>query len=195
MSRFLVGAKTQKLLVNFFWNFNMTFLATWWCASDFLKMPPKFKMAVRGQLQKILWAQKLNVRNYSNSTMTPPYGDVQVTFSRFYWNSKWPPRINFNFFCGHENQPKARIYSNFTIKFPTIWICASDFLKFYWNSKWPPWMNLIFFVGAKTPKLKSEIIHILQSHHPPSGHVLVILLKIKIATTSRLFIYLWWQKL
>ena len=41
---------TQKLLVNFFWNFTMTFLATWGCARDFLKMLPKFKMATRGQL-------------------------------------------------------------------------------------------------------------------------------------------------
>ena len=29
---------------------------TWGCASDFLKMLPKFKMAARGQLQKMLWA-------------------------------------------------------------------------------------------------------------------------------------------
>ena len=57
-SRFLVGAKTQKLLVKSFWNFNMTFLATWGCASDFLEMLPKFKMAARGQLQISLWAQK-----------------------------------------------------------------------------------------------------------------------------------------
>ena len=31
-------------------------------------------------------------------------------------------------------------------------------------------------VGAKTQKLKSEIIDILQSHHPSSGNVQVILL-------------------
>ena len=31
----------------------MTFLATRGCASDFLKMLPKFKMATRGQLKKI----------------------------------------------------------------------------------------------------------------------------------------------
>ena len=30
----------------------MTFLATWGCASDFLKILPKFKIAARGQLQK-----------------------------------------------------------------------------------------------------------------------------------------------
>ena len=49
-SRFLVGAKTQKLLVKFLSNFNMKFLATWECASDFLEMLPKFKMAARGLL-------------------------------------------------------------------------------------------------------------------------------------------------
>ena len=37
-------------------------------------------------------------------------------------------------------------------------------------------------------KLKSEIIHILQSHYPPSGNVQVILLKFKMATT-RFLIY------
>ena len=35
---------------------------------------------------------------------SPPYGDVQVTFSRFYWNSKWPPRISFNFLVGAKTQ-------------------------------------------------------------------------------------------
>ena len=40
-SRFLVGAKTTG---QFFWNFNITFLATWGCASDFLEMLPKFKV-------------------------------------------------------------------------------------------------------------------------------------------------------
>ena len=35
-----------------------------------------------------------------------PYGDVQVTFSRFYFNSKWPPRIKFNFLVGAKIQKK-----------------------------------------------------------------------------------------
>ena len=39
--------------------------------------------------------------------------------------------------------------------------------------------ELHILVGAKTQKLKSEIIRILQSHYPPSGNVHVILLKIK----------------
>ena len=36
--------------------------------------------------------------------------------------------------------------------------------------------------------LKSVIIHIVQSHHPPSGNVHVILLKFKMATTNQLFV-------
>ena len=66
----------------------MTFLAAWRCASDYLKMLPKFKMAARGQLQKNLWAQELkNLKSEIISislSHSPPYGDVQVTFSRFY---------------------------------------------------------------------------------------------------------------
>ena len=48
----------------------------------------------------------------------------------------------------------------------------------------------IFFVGAKTKKMKSVIIHIVQSHYPPSGNVYVILLKLKMATTNRFLKYL-----
>ena len=39
-------------------------------------------------------------------------------------------------------------------------------------------------------KFKSEKNHILQLHYPPSGNVHGILLKFKMATTSRLFKYL-----
>ena len=49
------------------------------------------------------------------------------------------------------------------------------------------WTSLIL-VGAKTQIMKSEIIKFLQSHHPPyDANVQVILLKFKMATTSRLF--------
>ena len=85
-----MGAQKLKKFVwsIFFSNFNITFLATWGCASDFLKMLPKFKMAARGQLQIFLWAQK---RQKSKSEIiqillshSPRYGDVQVIFLRFY---------------------------------------------------------------------------------------------------------------
>ena len=39
------------------------------------------------------------------------------------------------------------------------------------------------FLWAQILKM-SEIIHILQSHYPPSGNVQVILLKFKMATTN-----------
>ena len=58
----------------------MTFLATWGCTSDFLKMLPKFKMAARGQLQKILWAQKFKKSKSEIIQIllshSPRYGDV-----------------------------------------------------------------------------------------------------------------------
>ena len=83
----------------------MTFQVTRGCASDFLKIIPKFKMPTRGQLKKkIVGAKtlKLKLGNYSNFQIllshSSPYGDVQVTFSRFYW--QWPPRTNFNLWVG-----------------------------------------------------------------------------------------------
>ena len=50
--------------------------------------------------------------------------------------------------------------------------------------------KLHIFLWAQTKKLKSVIIHIVQSHYPPSGNVHVILLKFKMATTNQLFKYL-----
>ena len=44
----------------------------------------------------------------------------------------------------------------------------------------------IFFLGTKNEKMRSVIIHIVLSHHPPSGNVHVILLKFKMATTNLL---------
>ena len=57
---FLWGRKNSKNLSgHFFSNFNIIFLATWGCASDFLMILPKFKIAARGQFQIFLWVQKL----------------------------------------------------------------------------------------------------------------------------------------
>ena len=66
----------------------MTFLGTWGCASDFLGRLPKFKMAARGQLQKN--CERKNSKTFKSEIIqillsySPLYGDVQVTFSRFY---------------------------------------------------------------------------------------------------------------
>ena len=57
---FSCGRKNSKTTGQFFRNFNMTLLATWGCASEFLKMLLKYKMAATGQLQKNLWTQKLS---------------------------------------------------------------------------------------------------------------------------------------
>ena len=98
----LVGAKTQKINLVIFFTFSIIFLAICGCASDFLKMLQKFKMAARSQLKIFLRAQKLwNLTSEIIQILqshSPQYGDVQVIFSGFFWNSKWPPRINFIFF-------------------------------------------------------------------------------------------------
>ena len=186
---FFRNAKTQKL---FFWNFNITFLVSWGCARDFLDAT-KIQNGRHRSTSIFLWAQKL-FKFYNliphNMEMCRPLGDFLKVLLKF----KIAATDQLQFFVGANTQKlKVGFYSNFAITFPAIWRCAGDFLRFYWNSKCPPWMNLIIFGGRK--KLKSEIIHILQSHHPPSVNVQVILLKFKIATTSRLFKYLWPQKI
>ena len=171
-SIFLWAQKPKKLVWSFFWHFNITFLATWGCASDFLKMLPKSKMAARGQ------------HNF---------------FCGFCWNSKLPPRITFNFSVGAKTQKlKVINYSNFAITFPTIWRCAGDCLEvllkfkmaamdelyiflwaqkfknwnqkkitfynhitlhleicrwFYWNLKWPPQVDFLNICDRKNSNL------------------------------------------
>ena len=80
---FFVGRKNSK---------------TFGCAIDFLKMLLKFKMAARSQLQNFCGCKNL-MSEIMQILLShpPPYGDVQVTFSRFYRNSKWPPGTNLNF--------------------------------------------------------------------------------------------------
>ena len=62
----------------------MTFLSTWGCASDFLRMLPKFKMAAKVQLQSFLWVKKLqNLKEEIIQILSSHfsrYGDVQVFF-------------------------------------------------------------------------------------------------------------------
>ena len=125
-------ATTQKIsLGNFFFNFNITFLATCGCANDFLKMLPKFKITARSQLQNFLLVQKLE--NFSSEIIqilpshSPQYGDVQVILLRFFCDSKWPPQMNFNFL--RSQKLNVVNLSNFTITFPTIWRCAWDLIK------------------------------------------------------------------
>ena len=132
---FLGGVKTQKIcLVNFFFNFNITFLATWgwanmgmckWFFKDATKFQngrqrstPTFFVGVKTKIIRILLSH------------SPRYGDVQVTFSRFYWNSKLPPWINSIFSCGRKNWKIQISYnSHCTMTLPTIWKCACDFTE------------------------------------------------------------------
>ena len=73
-------------------------------------MLPKFKIATRGQLQKILWAQKLKnleVRNYSNLAITFPTtwrcaGDIFKALLKF----KMAAMDQLQFFGGCKNSKK-----------------------------------------------------------------------------------------
>ena len=89
-------------------------------------------MAARGQLQNFLWAQKLEVRNYSNFTIPFPTiwrcaGDFFEVLLKF----KMAAKYQLQFFCGHENSKNllGQSFSNFTITFLATSGCASDFLK------------------------------------------------------------------
>ena len=82
----LWAQKLKKLVWSSFLNFNITFLATWGCASDFLKMLPKFKMAARGQHN--FFCGRKNSKNKSEiihilQSHSLRYGDVQVIFLEF----------------------------------------------------------------------------------------------------------------
>ena len=79
---FLVGAEFQKNYFGlFFLNFNITFPAT-----------PKFFVGEKNLTEIIQILQ----------SHSPQYGEVQGIFLRFCWNSKWPPRINFNFLLSQK---------------------------------------------------------------------------------------------
>ena len=57
----------------------MTFPATWGCASDFLKMLPKFEMSARRKNFKNLMSEIIQILQ----SHSPQYGDVQVIFPGF----------------------------------------------------------------------------------------------------------------
>ena len=80
-------AEKLKITNYFFGNFNMTFQATSGCASDFLEVLPKFKMAARGQLKHFCGRKNSTLKTEIIRILlshSARYGDVQVTFSRFY---------------------------------------------------------------------------------------------------------------
>ena len=107
---FFVGAqKLKKLVWSFFSNFNIAFLATWGCASDFLscyqkskwlsnftfptiwkcagdffEVLIKFKMAAMDKLHNFFWAKKLMaVIIHILQSPYSPSGNVQVILLKF----------------------------------------------------------------------------------------------------------------
>ena len=118
-------------------------------------------------------------------------------------------KSNPNFFvCAKTLKLNVRNYLNFTITFSTIWRCAGDFFRFHWNSKLPPRINFNLFRSRKHKSLKlfkfyNHIPHDMEMYMcffqgfteiQNGRHVWTKTQKFKMATTSRLFKYLWQQK-
>ena len=118
-----------------------------------------------------------------------------MILSRCYQNWKWPPEVHFKFFVFAKTQNLSRKLFKFYYHIPHDIRMCKWFLKVLPKFKMVAMDKLHIFVCAKPEKLKSVIIHILQSHYPQSVNVQVILLKFEMATTNRLFKYFWRQKL
>ena len=140
--------KNSKNIFHFFWNFNVTFLATWRCSSDF------FAAKIQNGRQPKKKTSKKNFQNLKSEITqilllySPRYGDVQATFSMFYWNSKWPPRINF--FCGRKNKKNGN-FLKFQHHIPSnMGMCRWFFKVFTELQNGRLWWTPYFFVSAKT---------------------------------------------
>ena len=156
VSRFLVGARTQKLLVIFLK-----------CKHDSPRNMGLCKYFFKDATK--IQNGRQNFYGWENSEIIqillshpPPYGDVHVFFSSCYKNSKWPPRINLNFFVGAKTlKRKVRNYSNFTITFPKIWRCAGDF---YPSARWARRGIVVPFVRRRLRRRTHALFWLLHQH-------------------------------
>ena len=135
-------ALNEKKYKSIFFNFNMTFLATWGCASDVLKMLPKFKMTARVN-SKIVCG--LKVRNYSNFTITSPTiwkcaGDFFKVLLKF----KMAAMDELHIF---ENSEKYFTFYN------PITRHLETFRWFYWNLIWPPQVDFLNICDRRNSNL------------------------------------------
>ena len=91
-------------------------------------MLPTLKMAARGQLQFFLWAQK-TIKLRSEIIHIPH--DMEMCRSIFQgFTEIQNGRHGSTSIFLWAQKLKHRNYSHFTITFPTIWRCGSDFLRF-----------------------------------------------------------------
>ena len=81
-----MGAKTRKIsLVNFLkFNFNIIFLATCGCESDFFKDATKFQNGRQKSTPKFFVGAKTSEIIQILQSHSPQYGDMQVIFLRFW---------------------------------------------------------------------------------------------------------------
>ena len=117
-------------------------------------------------------------------------------FLRFYWNSKWPPQINFNFFLGGGVQKLKKLFGQFFLKFQyhipsNMGRCKWFFKDITEIQNGRQSSNPNFFVGAKTLKPKVRNYSNFPITFPTiwrcAGDYFKVLLKIKMATTDQLY--------
>ena len=125
----------KKFVWSIFFKFQHHIPSNMWMCKWFFKDATKFQNGRQRSSLNFLWAQKLqNLKlEIIQILLSPRYGDVQLIFLRFYWNSKRPPWINFIFFCESKNRKIEMKWisnnSHCTITSPTIWKCACDFTE------------------------------------------------------------------
>ena len=98
----VVGAKILKLKVRNYSNFTITFPTIWRYAWDFFKVLLIFNMAAMDKLHIFCGRKnwKIEIINNSHCTITSP--TIWKMCMWFYWNSKWPPQIDFLNICDRK---------------------------------------------------------------------------------------------
>ena len=114
----------------------MTFLATWGCASYFLKKVPEIKLAARGQLKFFFVGAKAlrpRVRNYTNFTITFPTNLHFKVLLKFKMATM--DELHNFFVIANTQTLNSENTSIFTITIPIIWKCAGDFTEMATSSR------------------------------------------------------------
>ena len=159
-SIFWWAQKLKKLVWSIFFNFKHHIPSNKWMCNWFFKDGSKIQNGRQKSAPKLFVGAKslkLNVRNYSNFTITfPTTWRCAGDFLQFCWNSKWPSWINFNFLRSQKLSRKLFKFYNHILH--EMEMCMLFFQGFTEIQDGRHAWTSYFFVGTKTQKLKSEIM-------------------------------------
>ena len=119
-----------------------------------------------------------------------------MIFSRFYWNSKWSPRINFNFFVGAKTQKISQKLFTFCNHIPyDMEMCRWFFKGFAKIQNGRHRSTTIFLWAQKLKNLNySNFAITFPTIWGCAGDFSKVLLKFKMAAMDELHFFLWAQK-